>query len=156
MQDDTEELQGGPVRREIRISARPHVVYDFFVDPVKMLRWKGVEATLDPRPGGVYRVNINGRDVASGHFVELVPHSRIVFTWGWEGEGNPVPPGSSTVEVTLVPDGEGTLLQLVHSGLPDPVRGAHAEGWAHFLPRLAMAASSGEPGPDPWVTDAGL
>ena len=68
-----------------------------------MLRWKGVSADLDPRPGGVYRVDMNGRDVAKGEYLEVVPHSRVVFTWGWEGEESAVPPGSTTVEITPLP-----------------------------------------------------
>ena len=84
------------VEREIRIAAAPDVVFEFFVDPAKMLRWKGTTAELDPRPGGLYRVNVTGREVTRGEYVEIVPHSRIVFTWGWEGEGSPVPPGCRT------------------------------------------------------------
>ena len=42
------------VEREVRIAARPETVFAFFTDPVKMLRWKGISATLDPRPGGIY------------------------------------------------------------------------------------------------------
>jgi uncharacterized protein YndB with AHSA1/START domain len=94
-----------PVEREVRIDAPPEVIFKFFVDPEQMIRWKGVEATLDPRPGGIYRVNVTGADVVRGEYVEVSPNERVVFTWGWEGEGNPVPPGSSTVEITLVPDG---------------------------------------------------
>jgi uncharacterized protein YndB with AHSA1/START domain len=45
----------------------------------------GVEATLEPKPGGVYRVNANGKDIARGKFLEVVPHSRVVFSFGWEG-----------------------------------------------------------------------
>jgi uncharacterized protein YndB with AHSA1/START domain len=65
-----------------------------------------------------------------------------VFTWGWEAEGHPIPPGSSEVEVTLVPDGDGTLVRLVHRGLPDEAVQQHAEGWDFFLPRLVEAVST--------------
>jgi hypothetical protein len=30
-----------------------------------------------------------------------------------------VPPGSTTVEITLTPDGDGTILRLRHLGLPN-------------------------------------
>ena len=39
---------------EVRIQARPETVFEFFVDPEKMRRWKGTEAELDPRPGGTW------------------------------------------------------------------------------------------------------
>lgn len=138
------------LERQIHISARPETVFSFFTDPAKMVRWKGVRAKLDPRPGGVYRVEINGRDVVLGKYVEIVPFSRIVFTWGWEGENSPLPPGSTTVEIVLTPDRDGTLVRLRHLGLPPEQREVHAEGWDHFLPRLGLAAQGLEPGPDPW------
>jgi len=41
---------------------------------------------------------------------------------------------------------------MTHSGLPDQVQCAsHAEGWAHYLARLAVAASGRDPGADPGV-----
>ena len=144
------------VRRQVRIEARPETVYSFFTDPAKMVLWKGVEADLDGRPDGVYRVWINKRNLAAGRFVELVPYSRIVFTWGWDMPGHAVPPGSSTVEVTLAPDRSGTLLTLVHRDLPNEEEVAgHAAGWDHFLPRLTIAAAGGDPGKDPWAVSQG-
>lgn len=145
------------LEREIHIAARPEAVFAYFIDPVKMIRWKGLRATLDPRPGGTYRVEIDGRDVASGQYLEVVPFSRIVFTWGWEGENSPLPPGASTVEVTFTPDGNGTLLRLRHHGLPnDAMHQRHAQGWDHYLPRLHTVAQGGDPGPDPMaVPDQG-
>ena len=138
------------LERQIRISARPEIVFSFFTDPVKLARWKGVRAQLEPRPGGTYRVEINGRDVVLGRYVEITPFTRVVFTWGWEGENSPLPPGSTTVEIDLFPDGEGTLVRLRHLGLPPEQREVHAQGWEHFLPRLGQAAEGLDPGPDPW------
>ena len=140
------------VEREVRIAARPETIFPFFIDPEKMVRWKGTSAELDPRPGGIYRVNVTGRDIARGEYVEVVPYSRVVFTWGWEADGSPVPPGSSTIEVTLTPDGDETAVRLRHLGLPAPARDLHAEGWEHYLARLATAAQGGDPGPDSYVT----
>jgi hypothetical protein len=42
------------------------------------------------------------------------------------------------------------LLRLTHSGLPSAEQCAsHAEGWAHYINRLATVASGRNPGPDP-------
>jgi uncharacterized protein YndB with AHSA1/START domain len=137
------------LRKEIRIDASPETVFPYFTDPARMTRWKGREAVLDPRPGGVYRVEINDQIVAAGEYVEVSPPTRVVFTWGWDGGAHPVPPGSTTVEVELVPDGDGTLVRLTHHGLPDDEqREQHADGWSHYLGRLALAASGRDPGPD--------
>ena len=73
--------------REIRIAAPPATVFPYLVDPARITRWLGVAATLDPRPGGIWRVDMNGSDVAAGAFVEVDPPTRVVFTFGWENEG---------------------------------------------------------------------
>lgn len=131
------------------IKARPATVFSFFTDPDRWLSWQGVTAEIDPRPGGVFRMNVRGDGWASGRFTAVEPHRRIVFTWGWEGDDSPVPPGSSTVEITLEPDGDNaTHLTLVHSGLPLPTLDPHRDGWNHYLDRLTIRAAGGDPGPD--------
>jgi uncharacterized protein YndB with AHSA1/START domain len=135
------------VEHEVRIAASPETVFEFFIDPAKMTRWKGLAARLDPRPGGEYRVDVTRRDVAVGEYVEIERPSRIVFTWGWEGSEH-VPPGSSTVEVTLTADGDATVVRLVHRGLPAPAAGEHEQGWRRYMDRLAVVAAGGNPGPD--------
>ena len=139
------------VELEVRIAARPETVFSFLSDAAGMARWFGSKVDLDPRPGGQIRVDINGRDITRGEIVEIVPDQRLVFTFGWEGKDHPVPPGSSTVEISLVEDGDGTIVRLRHSGLPADQAGGHKEGWEHFLPRLATVSEGGDPGPDPWA-----
>ena len=140
-----------PFERSVRIDARPETVFACFTDPAKLVRWKGVEATLEPVPGGIYRVVMNRRDVIRGEFVDVVPHTRLVFTWGFEQDGGMVAAGASTVEVTLTPDGDGTHVRLVHRDLPDGALDAHARGWEHFLERLCRFAAGDDPGPDDWA-----
>jgi hypothetical protein len=60
------------------------------------------------------------------------------------------PPQSTLVEVSLTPDGEGTVVQLSHRRLKPEVLAMHRAGWQHYLPRLALAASGADPGRDPW------
>ena len=133
------------IEREIRIGAPPETVYSYFTDPEKMTQWMAMKAEADPRPGGALRWDMNGFDIARGEFLELVPFSRIVFTWGWESLGDAPGPGSTRIEVTLLQDGTGTILRLVHSGLDAASAEAHGQGWDHFMPRLADAAGSGSP-----------
>jgi uncharacterized protein YndB with AHSA1/START domain len=139
------------VEREIYIAARPETIFSFFTDPAKIVRWLGIRAQLNPQPGGIFRVNINERDVVCGKYLEVVPFSRVVFTWGWKGS-SPLPLGSTTVEITLVPDAHGTTVSLRHLGIPAEQRGFQAAGWDQILQRLVIAAEGGDPGPDPWST----
>lgn len=130
-----------------RIAARPETVFAYFTDSARYRRWMGVDAELDARPGGIYRVDTPNGGVARGEFIEVDAPKRIVFSWGWEGNAQ-VPPGSSTVEVTLEPDGDGTRVTLVHSGLPVEAVDLHAAGWERYASRLVLAAEGGDPGPD--------
>ena len=127
---------------ERQIGAPPEVVYSYFTDSEKYTKWMGVAASLDPRPGGVFRVtNANGA-VSRGEYLELEPHSRIAFSWGFENDPE-IPPGSSRVTVTLEPVDGGTALRLVHSGLPSPDwEASHEEGWTTFLDQLVTVTRS--------------
>jgi uncharacterized protein YndB with AHSA1/START domain len=139
------------VTHEVHIRAEPETVFAFFTDPDKMIQWKGRAAELDPRPGGIYRVDVTGGHVARGEYVELDPPRRVVFTWGWEGEDAVVRPGASTVEITLTEQEGGTLVRLQHRDLPEAERQPHSHGWDHYLERLAITAAGGDAGPDPWA-----
>ena len=142
------------IEREITIDASPETVFRLLTDPVQYVRWKGTLAELEPRPGGKFRVEFAAtKDVAAGKYVEVVPNRRVVFTWGWEGNEQ-IPPGKSTVEIDLSPEGNGTRLRLVHSGLPAEAIVKHAEGWDYFLPRLEDVAEGREPREAPQQADA--
>jgi uncharacterized protein YndB with AHSA1/START domain len=136
------------VEREIRIEAPASLVFEFLTDPAKMVRWMGSEAVLEPWPGGRYQVNVSGHDWVSGKVLEVIPERRLVFSWGWEDEPA-LPPGQSTVEISLEPDADGTRLRLTHRDLPRDLQTFHGLGWDYALPRLAVVAAGGDPGPDP-------
>jgi uncharacterized protein YndB with AHSA1/START domain len=144
------------LERTIAIDASPETVWQFLVDPDKMLRWMGQSGSADPRPGGAYRLQVIPGHTASGEFVELDPPRRLVYTWGWEpGEdgSSPVPPGSTTVEIELVREGDGTVLHFTHRDLPGAEAAeSHGHGWDHYLERLGVAAAGGAPGPATGVT----
>lgn len=136
-----------PIVVERHVAAEPAVVYSYFVESAKWVRWQGVDAQVDARPGGLFSVTMPNGALARGSFVELDPHRRVVFSWGWVGHDG-LPPGSSTVEVELVPDGVGTLVRLTHRGLPPEELDLHTAGWSRYLPRLVEAAGGGDPEPD--------
>jgi uncharacterized protein YndB with AHSA1/START domain len=140
------------VQREVAIAASPETVWEFLVDPDKAVRWMGVAADLDARPGGQYRVEVLPGQVARGEFVELDRPRRVVWTWGWDpSTRSALPPGASKVAIDLVPTDHGTLVRLTHE-LPTDEAGPHDHGWQHYLARLALAAGGEEPGEDPWLS----
>jgi uncharacterized protein YndB with AHSA1/START domain len=128
---------------ETVVAAPPAEVFRYFVEPERHVRWQGLRAELDPRPGGRYWVELE-QATAEGVYLIVEPPHRVSFSWGFVGHPS-LPPGTSTVEVTLEPDGDGTRLRLRHNGLPDErVRGAHDEGWHDHLGVLAKVV--GQPG----------
>jgi uncharacterized protein YndB with AHSA1/START domain len=134
--------------REVVVDASPTTIFPFLTDPTKHVLWMGTEAELDPRVGGIYRVNCQGKHPGVGEFVEVVQDRKVVFTFGWDEPDHPIPAGSTEVEITLIPDGSKTTVRLVHRGLPEDAVSDHTQGWGHYLDRLAIASVGGDAGPD--------
>lgn len=84
---------------------------------------------------------------ARGEFIDLVPNQRVVYTWGWIDHPL-VPPGTSTVHIELIAEGSGTQIRLTHTDLPPEEVPIHADGWNHYLSRLAAVSAGVDPGPD--------
>jgi uncharacterized protein YndB with AHSA1/START domain len=138
--------QSFTLEREIFIAASAETIFRFLVDPEWMAQWLGEQHTLDPRPGGIFRVTLSVGAVASGRYTEIAPHRRVAFTWGWEGRED-LPPGRSLVEIELEPRDGGTLLRLRHSGLPADAPppftpDEHGKRWARYLARLEQRCVS--------------
>jgi len=142
------------VTRTIR--APRQKVFDAFVKPELIRKWFGprgftvVDAALDPRAGGRYRLTMKPRTGEShtvgGEYHEVKAPERLTFTWKWEGE----PMGSlpeTLVTVTLVErkgeHGVETDLTLLHSGFPAAeARDAHNGGWNSTLNDLVDLVDS--------------
>ncbi|MFC7618762.1 SRPBCC domain-containing protein [Microlunatus sp. GCM10028923] len=132
----------------IEIEAPPEVVFEYLTTDAGMTAWMGQHASLDPRPGGRFAVDIAGYAIR-GEYLHVEPPRRVVVSWGSVGAAE-LPPGSSTVEFVLTATAGGTLVELTHADLPEPDLPGHQDGWQHFLPRLRIAATGGEAGADPW------
>jgi uncharacterized protein YndB with AHSA1/START domain len=141
------------ITKQIFIECRPETLFPFLTDPDKLVRWMGRHVLLEPRIGGKYRIDINGSDIATGEYKEIVPNEKIVMSWGWE-KSKLVPPGASTVEFRLTPTDNGTLLTLTHYDLPASEIASHQQGWTHYTARLQMLAQGHDPGIDPWSEQA--
>ena len=129
----------GAIELTQRIEASPEIVFAYLTDSQRFVAWMGVGAELDPRPGGRYRIDVDGVHIVSGEYQVVDPPRRLVMSWGWEGHPT-VPPGSTTVEITLTPERDATILTLRHLGLPDEgERRLHTDGWTQYMSQLAAA-----------------
>ena len=136
-----------PIVVERTIRAAPSVVYSYLTESDSWERWQGIGASVDAVPGGIFTIEMANGMRSRGQFIELIENKLVVFTFGWIDHPG-LPPGSSTVEVDLAADGDGTVLTLTHRDLPPEEIQLHTMGWNHYVPRLAMVSEGGDPGPD--------
>ena len=128
-----------------RIKAPPAQVFSAWTDPKKIVHWFGpagttvgsVRAELDVRVGGRFQVSFKTDDgefhKVGGVYREVVPDSRLVFSWAW----HTTPERESLVTVTVAADGDGTLLTLHHEQFFDQkARDGHEHGWTGTLEKL--------------------
>jgi uncharacterized protein YndB with AHSA1/START domain len=127
-----------------RLNAPPEKVYAAWTDPEKIVRWFGrtdaransFRAEIDARVGGRFRVSFSTDAEyyeVGGVYREVAPNQRLVFSWAWHS----TPERESLVTVSLKPDGDGTLLTLLHEQLFDQAaRDGHERGWIGSLDKL--------------------
>ena len=137
-------IAGETVVHEVVLPAPPDEVFEMFVRPDELVRWIGISAELEAKPGGLFRFEVVPGEFCEGRYVEIDRPRRVVFTWGWTSASMNVPPGSSRVEVTLEPHADGTTLRLVHHGLVDDGRLMHDDGWTNFLGRLVAVVAGAD------------
>jgi len=139
---------GDVITVERRIAAPRATVFRYLTESALWARWQGESADLEPIPGGTFVVRMAEGQVVEGVYLEVVPDTRVVVSWGWQGHPR-MPPGESTVEFELIEVDSGTLVRLTHRGIPAEDLPLHRGGWDAFMPRLELAATGGDPGPTP-------
>jgi uncharacterized protein YndB with AHSA1/START domain len=126
-----------------RINAAPEKVYAAWTEPEKIVKWFGPDAgpvkhaEADVRVGGRYAVNFFTEDgeehYVSGVYQEVVPNQRLMFTWAWRS----TPERESLVTVLIRPEGDGSVLTLIHEHFFDEAaRDGHEKGWSGCLEKL--------------------
>jgi uncharacterized protein YndB with AHSA1/START domain len=121
------------LERTVTIAARRETVFRYFTDSERFAAWWGAGSRIEPRPGGAVYIRYPNGVVASGEVLEIAPVERVVFTYGYEGEGKPIAPGASRVTITLEEQARGTLLRLRHELPTAEARDAHVQGWRYHL-----------------------
>jgi len=116
--------------------------------PDRLRRWLAVSARVDLRAGGEFRWTLTPMAVAAGTIVEVDPGRRLVLALD---QDQPTGPKGHIVTITIEPAEGGTLVRLVHEGLPEDRVDGTVEGWTHFFERLERAAVTGDAGPDEWA-----
>jgi uncharacterized protein YndB with AHSA1/START domain len=126
-----------------RFNAAPEKVYAAWTQPAQIAQWFGPDAggvqraETDLRTGGRFTIVFNTEDgeehQVNGVYREVVRNKKLVFTWAWRS----TPERESLVTVLIEPDGDGSLLTLIHEQFFDEAaRDRHSHGWTGSLDKL--------------------
>jgi uncharacterized protein YndB with AHSA1/START domain len=100
------------VEREITVPVDPENAWKLVTEPEHLEQWLAPEVELEPQPGGGVRV-VESDETERRGVVEVVDAPRrLHFVWRVEPDGEP-----TTVEITVVPDGEGSRIEIVEREL---------------------------------------
>ena len=110
-------------------SVSPERIYDAWLDAVEHGLLTGGAATGSPEVGGRHTA---WDGYIEGTHVELERPSKIVQTW--RTTEFPEDAEDSRLEITLVPEGDGTLLVLHHTSIPEGQGARYESGWeTHYF-----------------------
>jgi uncharacterized protein YndB with AHSA1/START domain len=130
---------GWQVRFERRLPHSPEQVWASLVDVDQQDRWvPGVR--IHARVGGPVVFDFGDEGRAEGEVLVAEPPRVLEHTWLWPDE---LP---STVRWEITPDGDGSLLVLLHRPVrPEPAVD-YCTGWHVMLDALAVHLDGGDPG----------
>jgi uncharacterized protein YndB with AHSA1/START domain len=127
------------------IPASREAVFHAWTDPDVFRQWFGprggatVQADMDVRPGGNYRIDMEysmGTSSVFGEYLEVKAPERLVYTFCWDGLPLAIPETQVTVE--FLDRGPATEVVITHERQPSrSVSEFHEWGWDGSLARLA-------------------
>jgi uncharacterized protein YndB with AHSA1/START domain len=137
------EVRPDRIVREAFLDATPTEVWRSLTRPEELARWLGSRVELDPRRGGVLRVE-SEVGVWRGVVEAVRRHEYLAFRWRpfHEDPDTPLIGPGTRVEFFLEPEGDGTRLRLVETLLSAPATGSNApRGRDHARSSQAVALS---------------
>lgn len=128
-----------------KVDAPIELIYQAFTSATALREWLCDVSTTNPEEDGrIYLAWYHGY-FASGHFIELVPNEKIVFSWIGKEE-----PDWTQVEVTIssLENEDGYMVELRHSGIGDgaaweKAREEIANGWKLGMENLKSTLEEG-------------
>ena len=130
------------IKVERIIPAPPSEVFDGWLDPtIPGTPWhENDKLIVNPKVDGLWYWLSLGGTPHYGRFMDIDRPSRIQYSWM-----SPNTLGQeSTVTVTFRKTAEGTLMTLLHSGLPnDDMAKAHEKGWNSISDKFSKIFVSG-------------
>ena len=138
-----------PVTKTVTVDRRPEEAFRIYTEGIAT--WWPLEThspskkaetiVMEPREGGrLYERTTDGEEIGWGEVLVWDPPRRLVHSWHLGG------PAATEVELTFMPVGEGTRVELVHRGWERhgdkaaELRASYDSGWEFvFGQRYASA-----------------
>jgi uncharacterized protein YndB with AHSA1/START domain len=140
----------GVVRIEDRYDTSIDDLWSALTDPGRLAHWYG-QVEGDLRPGGEFRLHVEGADIdATGRVEACDPPQRLLVTNRETDEsylrGKGVPPYDEAIEATLTADGDQTILVIEVRGMPLDKIAFYGAGWQIHAEDLATYLAGREHG----------
>ena len=109
-----------PIRVSFTVGATPQAAYDLWArridawwPPAKSFAGGDVTVVFEAEPGGrIFERANDGSERDWGRVTAAEPPRRLAYTWHLMFDAS----DATDVEVTFTPEGDGTRVELVHSG----------------------------------------
>lgn len=109
---------------QLEFLADPEEVFAALTNPFQIALWSGYPADMKAETGYVF--SLWEGDI-TGVNLEIIPNKRLVQEWFF-GEQEE----RSIVRITLKKKGNKTLLELLHTHIPEEVFDEITEGWKEY------------------------
>ncbi len=126
------------------IKTSPTQVYRAFTNAAALREWLSDGATTEIEIGKRIILWWNDGYISAGHFTKLEPDKKVGFTWKGAEE-----PAETQVTVNISAEGDGSRLEVVHSGLGDggsweTTRQKFQSSWESSLENLVSVLETGK------------
>lgn len=122
------------------IAADPATVFDYLVDANKLQTWFPDQAVSEAQLGGRYHFRWEDSDgVWSGRYTNFIRGNTLAYTWQAPGDEY-----ETSVQIRLIPQAGGTLVELTHSGfISNAALDKVIKSWQFYLENLRSVMEDG-------------
>jgi uncharacterized protein YndB with AHSA1/START domain len=138
-------IDANAIVQQVTIQAPAARIFKALTDPAELLKWwategkfQVVEVESDLRPGGKWRMRVNGAcgskssSIVSGVYSEVAPPTLLSFTWNRDNEDWP----ETLVRWDLEEQNGLTAVRVIHSGLTSEALRQRNSGWSLIVALL--------------------
>ncbi|MEP7291955.1 MAG: SRPBCC domain-containing protein [Chloroflexota bacterium] len=120
------------------IPASPDLAFRAFTNQFLLRQWLCNDCKVDRRVNGQYFLSWLNGSYAVGRFTTFEPGSHLAFTRQGSGKA-----GETQVDIHFTAEGEGTRIDLTHSGLSANARAKFEQSWRDSFENLRYVLETG-------------